>query len=76
MSSKILEQIRNVDFKEIDLSIINNELVIKMLQKDNLNKRFPTIGIYSKNLEEMSNQELFSFITELYISISPSSSNP
>ena len=66
MSSKILEQIRNVDFKEIDLSIINNELVIKMIQKDNLNKRFPTIGIYSKNLEEMSNQELFSFITELY----------
>ena len=66
MSSKILEQIRNVDFKEIDLSIINDELVIKMLQKDNLNKRFPTIGIYSKNLEEMSNQELFSFITELY----------
>ncbi len=66
MSSKILEQIRNVDFKEIDLSIINNELVIKMLQKENLNKRFPTISIYSKNLEEMSNQELFSFITELY----------
>ena len=48
------------------LKCINNELVIKILQKENLNKRFPTISIYSKNLEEMSNQELFSFITELY----------
>lgn len=67
MNSMTLEKIKNVLFNEIDLSFANDKLIIKLDKENEIKNKFPTIEVYSKNLEEMADKELFTFLTELYL---------
>ena len=67
MNNMTLEKIKNVLFSEIDLSFANDKLIIKLDKENEIKNKFPTIEVYSKNLEEMSDKELFTFLTELYL---------
>ena len=67
MNNMTLEKIKNVLFNEIDLSFTNDKLIIKLDKENEVKNKFPTIEVYSKNLEEMTDKELFTFLTELYL---------
>lgn len=67
MNNMTLEKIKNVLFNEIDLSFANDKLIIKLDKVNEIKNKFPTIEVYSKNLEEMADKELFTFLTELYL---------
>lgn len=67
MNNMTLEKIKNVLFNEIDLSFKNDKLIIKLDKENEVKNKFSTIEVYSKNIDEMTDEELFTFLIELYL---------